>query len=160
MTRKPTETLCPICTKIFLQPDRPQGGGRRTIYCSSKCRNKNWVNGNGPKRKATIIKYDTQPENKQRKQERTRLATLKRYKISEIDFKQRLSQQNERCLGCMSSIDQSSARIDHNHITGKVRGLLCDHCNWAIGHVKESLTTLRSLILYLEHHNDLSDRIS
>lgn len=39
--------------------------------------------------------------------------------------------------------------IDHDHATGKVRGLLCAHCNTALGLVKESVATLVAMIKYL-----------
>jgi hypothetical protein len=39
--------------------------------------------------------------------------------------------------------------IDHDHLTGKVRGLLCHHCNAALGHVKDDPAILAALIKYL-----------
>lgn len=43
--------------------------------------------------------------------------------------------------------------IDHNHETGKVRGLLCHNCNIALGQIKEKITTLNAMINYLEERN-------
>lgn len=40
--------------------------------------------------------------------------------------------------------------VDHNHDTGKVRGLLCNPCNAAIGRFKDSTSMLRAAIRYLE----------
>jgi hypothetical protein len=40
--------------------------------------------------------------------------------------------------------------IDHCHTTGKIRGLLCNQCNTAIGLMKENLDTLRMAVQYLE----------
>lgn len=40
--------------------------------------------------------------------------------------------------------------VDHNHETGKVRGLLCNHCNHCLGLVVESKATLRNMITYLD----------
>jgi hypothetical protein len=156
---RPTETKCPVCDVIFPQPTRIQGGGRRTIYCSPKCRSKDWARGNGATRKASVLKYDNKPENKDKKRERNRVATLKKYNYTEEDFQQALWHQNGRCLGCENLIDRRSARIDHHHFTGQIRGLLCDHCNWAIGHVKDSAKTLRNLALYLDYYANLPDRI-
>lgn len=39
--------------------------------------------------------------------------------------------------------------IDHDHSTGKVRGLLCNRCNWLIGLVKEREDTLHNANRYL-----------
>lgn len=40
--------------------------------------------------------------------------------------------------------------IDHDHATGKVRGLLCDRCNHALGHLRDSPELARRAGLYLE----------
>src|ERR1700693_631716 len=42
--------------------------------------------------------------------------------------------------------------VDHNHLTGKVRGLLCNACNQGIGYLQENNTTLLSALKYLEKH--------
>lgn len=41
-------------------------------------------------------------------------------------------------------------RIDHDHNTGKYRGLLCDNCNIGLGHFKDSPARLRKAISYLK----------
>lgn len=40
--------------------------------------------------------------------------------------------------------------IDHDHETGKVRGLLCDYCNKALGMAQDSPEILRKLARYLD----------
>jgi len=43
--------------------------------------------------------------------------------------------------------------LDHNHVTGKVRGFLCSNCNNGLGRFKDSSQLLQNAILYLEHTN-------
>lgn len=40
--------------------------------------------------------------------------------------------------------------VDHCHVTGKVRGLLCHKCNVALGMVQDRVSHLQALISYLE----------
>lgn len=44
-----------------------------------------------------------------------------------------------------------SLAVDHDHETGKVRGLLCKSCNLAIGKFKESVEIVRRALAYLEN---------
>lgn len=39
--------------------------------------------------------------------------------------------------------------VDHNHKTGKIRGLLCGSCNIGLGHFKDNVEILKSAIKYL-----------
>ena len=40
--------------------------------------------------------------------------------------------------------------IDHNHITNKIRGLLCLNCNRALGNFKDDLNILKAAVNYME----------
>jgi hypothetical protein len=42
--------------------------------------------------------------------------------------------------------------IDHCHVSGEVRGLLCRDCNWALGKVQDDPQILRALAAYVECH--------
>ena len=51
-----------------------------------------------------------------------------------------------------SSVDNNNiARVDHNHETGKVRGLLCNDCNRGIGLLKDNPMFLANALKYLEN---------
>jgi hypothetical protein len=66
-----------------------------------------------------------------------------------------LEEQKHCCATCGVSVKKLKRKlaVDHNHTTGKVRGLLCSNCNTALGLVQENKETLVSLISYLETHN-------
>jgi len=58
-----------------------------------------------------------------------------------------IERQGGVCAACR--IDKP-IHVDHDHVTGKVRGVLCFLCNQALGNVRDSTDRLRLLILYLE----------
>jgi hypothetical protein len=77
---------------------------------------------------------------------------LKReYGISPEDFSRMLAAQNGRCAICRAPTPGANGafRIDHDHATGKVRGLLCHGCNVALGLFKESPRVLDEAAKYL-----------
>lgn len=97
-------------------------------------RNKKWADEN-PER---IKKYDL-------------TKTLKRYGLTIERYNQLLETQKEKCAICLgiSKIGRK-LNIDHNHKTGEVRGLLCDKCNFALGHFKDNKEYLLRAIDYLD----------
>ena len=149
---RPKVGQCPVCDSFFDHPVRAQGGGARKKYCSARCRSLDWVRGNGGTRQASVVKYDE--KHVVDKRERARRTLLKKRGWSEVDFERQLARQSHLCYGCLRLLTRETARIDHDHETGKVRGLLCDSCNWALGHVKDSPSTLRRLMAYLDHRID------
>lgn len=73
------------------------------------------------------------------------------YGITLEDYNELFKKQDGRCKCC--GVHQTelkrSLSIDHDHSTGRIRGLLCNNCNVAIGHVKESAIILQAIINYL-----------
>jgi hypothetical protein len=64
-----------------------------------------------------------------------------------------IERQENRCAICKRRFDESSMRtsprVDHDHKTGKVRGLLCGTCNSAIGFLDDSEVLLKRALAYL-----------
>jgi hypothetical protein len=65
-----------------------------------------------------------------------------------------LDSQWNRCAACSCGFSKPvRAVVDHCHLTGRVRGFLCDRCNRAIGFFKDSPELLQKAIEYLEKHS-------
>lgn len=45
--------------------------------------------------------------------------------------------------------------VDHNHQTGKVRGLLCEKCNMGLGHFEDSPVLLARAMRYVARNDEL-----
>lgn len=73
------------------------------------------------------------------------------YGISEETFEQMCATQNNMCLICSQifSCERKFIHIDHCHKTGRIRGILCNHCNNLLGHAKENITILKRAVEYL-----------
>jgi len=74
---------------------------------------------------------------------------MKKYGLSPEDYNKMVTLQKGLCAICKHPPNKGNLFIDHNHSTGKVRGLLCHKCNIALGHVDNSVATLRAVIKYL-----------
>lgn len=60
--------------------------------------------------------------------------------------------QNDLCAICRRANGASrKLSVDHDHKTGKVRGLLCRPCNDLLGHIRDSIHTARLIAAYLEN---------
>jgi len=63
--------------------------------------------------------------------------------------------QDYSCAICGKHEDELGykLRVDHNHDSGKVRGLLCNGCNTSLGHFGDSVDGLQKAIDYLNKTN-------
>lgn len=79
----------------------------------------------------------------------------KKYNISPEDYDKMFEDQQGHCAICLTT-STKALHVDHNHETGKIRALLCSHCNVGLGHFKESLNLLERAKDYLCKHNQIS----
>lgn len=75
-----------------------------------------------------------------------------RYGISLEEYEKRVAAQNgcDICGGECSTGRNLS--VDHNHQTGKIRGLLCSKCNQGIGYFRDNIEALQNAINYLRKY--------
>ncbi len=88
------------------------------------------------------------------KRKHTKNSFLKRkYDITLDDYNKLFSNQKGACAIC--SVHQTKLRrpldVDHDHVTGLVRGLLCSNCNTGLGLFKDNIITLSNVIRYLQN---------
>jgi hypothetical protein len=85
------------------------------------------------------------------------------YGITADDYRAMLEAQGGHCAICPATVGREAAsnrkapdrlHVDHDHVTGKVRALLCGRCNLVIGEVDEDIERLRRMADYLERHKE------
>lgn len=59
-----------------------------------------------------------------------------KYGITKEDYNKLFKEQNGKCAICGKHQIDLNVRlcVDHNHLTGAIRGLLCMKCNYSLGH--------------------------
>jgi Recombination endonuclease VII len=62
-----------------------------------------------------------------------------------------ISAQGGLCAACKKN---PATQVDHDHKTGKVRGILCLNCNAALGALKDDPRLVWEAIDYLENARD------
>jgi hypothetical protein len=144
--------LCPQCNEelpvsLFNKSNRRDGF---QTYCR-ECHNE-----------MQRVKYSKDPMAKVKRQIRAgrrkekdplvqRRAELKRlYGITLEEYAEIFSKQNGVCAICLEECKtRKSLSVDHNHLTGKVRGLLCNRCNRAIGMFNDDVDILERAKKYI-----------
>jgi len=118
---------CSKCKKRFKHVRFNKNGKHASSYCKgcAKIYSQNyWKNVRAPK-----ISYN--------------------YGITEEQYKLLLRLQRKVCAICKCP-DKRRLGIDHDHITGQVRGLLCTRCNLMLGLSKDSIDLLQTSVEYLK----------
>lgn len=73
-----------------------------------------------------------------------------KYKLKSI-YATLLHRQNNKCAICKEEFKHLDKHaIDHDHVTGNIRGLLCGTCNKLLGCARDNKDTIRNMIKYLE----------
>jgi hypothetical protein len=79
----------------------------------------------------------------------------RRYGLTSADVEAMIEAQGGTCATC----DGKPEHVDHDHLTGRVRGVLCFNCNQALGNVRDSMQILTRLRSYLRQHKPAVDEV-
>lgn len=104
-------------------------------------------------------------ENEQYKKSRVRARRLAyqrkvHYQLTCGQYNELVDKMGNRCYICLQPEPRQRAgrtmnlAVDHNHITNKVRGILCSNCNAGLGHFFDDPLRLRAAAMYLEIANE------
>lgn len=95
-------------------------------------------------------------EIKEKEKERKVLRDLnssmkKQYNITLSEYNRLFDHQLGKCYICGKEQEKKRLAIDHDHKTGKLRGLLCHKCNMGIGMFNEDVSLLINAINYINN---------
>jgi hypothetical protein len=79
---------------------------------------------------------------------------MKHYGISAEEVDALFLSQGSRCAICQSPEPTGTRNwhVDHCHKTKKIRGILCQNCNWCLGYAKEDPEVLERMAFYIRSH--------
>lgn len=129
------------------------GGNSQVEVCKECCRK------NEKRRKATNPDYPLQRK-RTREKLRAHPEIRKAYHLKDSFgislecYERKLAEQGGKCAICKTdgSLLKRKLAVDHDHKTGKIRGLLCGSCNTALGSLKDSFEIVQAAANYLRYH--------
>ena len=169
---EPEQMVCPQCGKEFT---RVRKQGQPKVYCSRICtmaaaeaRRTAQAAAREPRRCACGTVVDTpvgkavcpgcQKDPRPDAQARERVRTLRTYGLTQADWDRLVERQGNRCAVCRTSKPGGRGErwhIDHDHVTGQVRGLLCGKCNSAIGLLQDDPEIIKAAARYVTKHRQM-----
>lgn len=169
----PLTLVCGFCGTEF---EYVKTSGRRRMYCSATCK---YAAGDAAKKLRADAQVRTcacgssdvarvgkpvcpacrkDPRASGQAQARERRRTLRKYGLTQQDWDQMVARQRGRCAVCPTAEPGGrgeSWHIDHDHVTGQVRGLLCQRCNLGISMLGDSPDLMRAALRYVERHRQM-----
>ena len=129
---------------------------------------KQWYQDNKPRKQAYDIErrpiknalrrddYAVHPEKYHTTRQQRRSNTLRRYNMTTAEFDVLFESQGCCCACCKTIVLKGNKGwcVDHDHVTGKVRGILCGLCNTGLGALGDDVAGILKALEYLKRHYD------
>ena len=160
---------CKVCTDLKTFDDFYRAAGTRDGYrseckaCNLK-RRRLWYLDNREREIARVLAWQVEhPEMVRARMDAFRAAGKKKvsdrksrlkrkYGLTLEDFDEMLASQGGGCAICGKPDPDN---VDHDHVTGRVRGILCWNCNIAIGQLEDDSDRARAMAEYLHTDDEL-----
>lgn len=139
---------CTRCGKAKTLAEYPRPKNNRKcqylIWTCRECLNK--------RSKARHHERKHEPDYRKQLHEVQKRRRAKKYGLSVDDVEAMLKAQDGKCAICgeKNSGNRINLYVDHDHKTGKVRGLLCHHCNTGIGQLGDDIRLVQAAVEYLK----------
>lgn len=129
--------------KMWLEKNRDRANAARRA----------WRKANREKERAASQRYRVKyPEKVRQRMAKANLVRMD-YSLTPEQYQAILVGQGGGCAICGAESGNSKGHrlfIDHDHVTGALRGLLCNRCNSSLGYMRDSPSMLRRAADYLE----------
>jgi hypothetical protein len=115
-------------------------------------RTRAWYAANKDRHRETNKKYRQRPGVNRRQ------SLISKYGITPEEYDALFAAQGFACAVCLTTAPETKTKwhLDHNHSTGRVRGVLCHHCNLMLGNAKDTPSVLRAAAAYLEKTDEIA----
>lgn len=135
--------------------DRYHGDRRNKLGKSSRCKD---CDRERQRLYRATTDYEKRRYKKNAAKERER-HLKKKYGVTLATYAVMLEAQERKCAIC-GVAPGPALNVDHCHVSGYVRGLLCPECNRMLGCARDSADTLRRAAVYLEKHRSLQPAVN
>ena len=137
-------------TEFSKAANRKDGYGANCKLCHAEYMRKKYLTIKEKVKNSAIAWAKQYPE--KRKWIRTSSARRKAGNfVTDVQFANMLEEQKYSCWICKKRFESTKDTIvDHDHTTGKIRGLLCRTCNSGLGMFKDSIDNIKAAITYLK----------
>lgn len=134
--------MCRSCYEKELRNKNPDFAKNQQINC------KKWMENNLEKKRLSDKNWRAK-QDKQYIRDRNFIIKLSKLGITLEEYNNLVKIQNGKCAICLKSEKNKKLAIDHDHKTGKIRGLLCFRCNFGMTWFNENADNFDRALTYL-----------